>query len=104
MKRRLAIALAMVCIGASAQIADPPTLAISVHVEVIDEAKICDKAVTVLVERDKITAQQARDFMTRDVEITPRTTTCLEVIFTDLGSPANGYQVHEVSAYPGILR
>lgn len=77
----------------------PETVRLGVEIEIVSAAKICTKAVAVLMSGPgEMTDAQARAFMLVDGQ--PNTGKCLEVIFSVLSSPTNGFKVHEVTSRP----
>lgn len=99
MKHLLAIATAIACMSASADIYDSPTIDVSVRVELQDGAKICAKAVKLLMTTrtpEPMSEVDSKAFVSIDGVVSTRK--CIEVIFSDMSSPTNGYRVHDVSA------
>lgn len=95
--------LALPTLAANNVLPEAPVMTISVDVEIVSYEKVCAKALAILVAREKITTQAAREFLMIPGDLTLRPGKCLEVIFTDASSPTNGYRVHTVSSWPGII-
>lgn len=96
---RLVVLFALM-IASAVHAAEPVTTPITVSVEIVDPAKVCAKAVSILVSRHKITAEAAKEQLLVPGDLTLRPATCLELIYTSTGSPTNGYKVHDVTSRP----
>jgi hypothetical protein len=96
MKVAVVILAALTCLAASAQI-QQGTIDLTVNVRVDKADKICAKAIAVLATAKN--TENPDPFILIDGK--PSTTKCLEVIFSELSSPTNGYTVVAVQSGPG---
>ncbi len=95
-----AMTAAIVLIGfaASAQV-DEVTIDLSVNIRITNPEAPCNKALAVLTTArtpEPMSEADARAFVS--IEGTLNTTKCLEVIFSELSSPTNGYAVVAVQS------
>lgn len=99
--KSLCLIAALIALPAAADLVEVPTSDLTLSVQALKPDKVCAKAVAILAGRQGMTAAEADAYMTKPG--VPKVRACLEIVFSDLSSPTNGYRVQMVTSADGAL-